>query len=187
MVPMWPEYLEYATLILIFDLRKYVESVSVEIFWEVKSKSLGIDHYFHLDKIFQQQNLICTWHCVKGIHIRIYSGPHFSRIPHSDWIRRNTQYLSVFSPNAGKYEKNADQNNSEYEHFLRSVVLKMLKDQITTGKIGLVSVYAMLCAIEFFSLQLYWKYHSSIGVFHVFLNCANITFAKSISYRNWYI
>ena len=23
---------------------------------------------------------------------------------HSDWIRRDTQYLSVFSPNAGKYE-----------------------------------------------------------------------------------
>ena len=23
--------------------------------------------------------------------------------PHSDWIRRNTSYLSVFSPNAGKY------------------------------------------------------------------------------------
>ena len=23
--------------------------------------------------------------------------------PHSDWIRRNTEYLSVFSPNAGKY------------------------------------------------------------------------------------
>ena len=24
--------------------------------------------------------------------------------PHSDWIRRDTSYLSVFSPNAGKYE-----------------------------------------------------------------------------------
>ena len=23
--------------------------------------------------------------------------------PHSDWIRRDTSYLSVFSPNAGKY------------------------------------------------------------------------------------
>ena len=30
------------------------------------------------------------------------------------------QYLSVFSPNAGKRVKNADQNNSEYGHFLRS-------------------------------------------------------------------
>ena len=37
--------------------------------------------------------------------------------PHSDWIRRDTSYLSVFSPNAGKY----DQKNSEYGHFLRSV------------------------------------------------------------------
>ena len=23
--------------------------------------------------------------------------------PHSDWIRRDTEYLSVFSPNSGKY------------------------------------------------------------------------------------
>ena len=36
--------------------------------------------------------------------------------PHSDWIRRDTEYLSVLSPNAG----NTDQNYSEYGHFLRS-------------------------------------------------------------------
>ena len=34
---------------------------------------------------------------------------------------RDTQYLSVFSLNAGKWGKNADQNNSEYGHFLHSV------------------------------------------------------------------
>ena len=39
---------------------------------------------------------------------------------HSDRIRRDMEYLSVFSPNTGKCGKNADQNNSEYEHFLRS-------------------------------------------------------------------
>ena len=32
-----------------------------------------------------------------------------------------TAYYSVFRPNAGKCGKNADQNNSEYGHFLRSV------------------------------------------------------------------
>ena len=31
------------------------------------------------------------------------------------------EILRIFSPNAGKCGKNADQNNSEYEHFLRSV------------------------------------------------------------------
>ena len=36
--------------------------------------------------------------------------------PHSDRIRRDTPYLSVFSPNV-------DQNNSEYGHFLQSVML----------------------------------------------------------------
>ena len=30
------------------------------------------------------------------------------------------KYLSVFSPNAGKCGKNADQNNSEYGHLLRN-------------------------------------------------------------------
>ena len=60
-------------------------------------------------------------HYVKSVRIRSYLGPHFSRIfPHSDWIGRNTEYLSVFSPNAGKCRKNADQNNSEYRHFSRS-------------------------------------------------------------------
>ena len=45
-------------------------------------------------------------HCVKRARIRSYSGPHFSRIfPHSDWIRRDTVYVSVFSPNAGKCGK----------------------------------------------------------------------------------
>ena len=49
------------------------------------------------------------------------SGPHFSRIfPHSDCIRRDTEYPSVFSPNAAECEKNVDQNNCEYGHFFRS-------------------------------------------------------------------
>ena len=43
-------------------------------------------------------------YCVKRFRIRSYSGPHSSQIfPHLDWIRRDTEYLSVFSPNAGKY------------------------------------------------------------------------------------
>ena len=60
-------------------------------------------------------------HGVKRVCIRSYSGPHFSQIfTHSDWIRRDTSYLSVFSQSAGKSGKIADQNNSEYELFLRS-------------------------------------------------------------------
>ena len=47
-------------------------------------------------------------HCVKRVRIRSYSGPHFFRI--------------LFSSNAGKYGKNADQNNSEHGHFFSNVV-----------------------------------------------------------------
>ena len=49
------------------------------------------------------------------ILVRIF--PVFSRV--------GTEYgeiRSVFNPNAGKYGENADQNNSEYRHFLSTVL-----------------------------------------------------------------
>ena len=52
-------------------------------------------------------------HCVKITCIRNYSGSIF---PHLDWIRRNTPY----SPYSVRMRENADQNNSEYQNFLRS-------------------------------------------------------------------
>ena len=43
-------------------------------------------------------------HFVKRVRIWSHSGPQFLHIfPHSNWIRRDAPYLSVFSPNAGKY------------------------------------------------------------------------------------
>ena len=68
-------------------------------------------------------------HCIKSVRIRCYFGPHFSRIfSHSDRIRRDTLYLSAFSPNAGRCRKNADQNNSKYGHILRSWRCKLRPD-----------------------------------------------------------
>ena len=55
-----------------------------------------------------------TFHYVKSVRICSFSGRIFT---HSHWIQRDTQYLSIFNPSAGKY----DQKNSEYEHFLSSV------------------------------------------------------------------
>ena len=41
----------------------------------------------------------------QSVRIWSYSGTHFSRIfSHSDRIRRETEYLSVFSPNVGKMQ-----------------------------------------------------------------------------------
>ena len=56
----------------------------------------------------------CTIHCVKSVHIRCYS-----------------VILSILSPNAGKYGKNTDQNNSEYRHFL----LRNYRPEILTSKV----------------------------------------------------
>ena len=38
-------------------------------------------------------------HCVKSVHIRSYSGAHF---PAFRLIRRDTEDLSILSPNRGK-------------------------------------------------------------------------------------
>ena len=55
--------------------------------WSLFSKFPDIYHYYH------------ATHCLKIVRIRSYSGLIF---PHSDWIRRDTEYLSVFNPNGGK-------------------------------------------------------------------------------------
>ena len=73
--------------------------------------------------IFAKSSILEFYYCVKRVRIRSYSGPHFSRIfPHSDWIRRDTPYLSVLSSNVEKCGRYADQNNSEHGFFLRSVI-----------------------------------------------------------------
>ena len=56
-------------------------------------------------------------HSAQSVCIRSYSGPYFSRI-RTEY--GEIEYLSVFSPNAGKCGENADQNNAEYRLFLRS-------------------------------------------------------------------
>ena len=44
-----------------------------------------------------------TNHCVKIVHIRSYSSPHFSVFGLNTERYSASLYLSVFSPNAGKY------------------------------------------------------------------------------------
>ena len=68
-------------------------------------------------EVYQDLGRLWYYHCVKSVRIWSYSGPHFSSFGlntesygvilvliflHSDWIRRDTPHLSLFSPNAGK-------------------------------------------------------------------------------------
>ena len=57
-------------------------------------------------------------HCVKSVQIRSFFLVHI--FPHSDWIRRETEYLSSFSPNAGKY---GPEKSPVFWHFSRSGVV----------------------------------------------------------------
>ena len=101
-------------------------------------------------------------HCVKSVRIRSYSGPHFSRVfPHSDWIRRDNLYLSVFSPNAGNSGENTDQNNSEYGHFSSSLS-NIYHGTILRGKLNgeLMSNYRIIVSkIVFDWYPDFFQYH----------------------------
>ena len=68
-------------------------------------------------------------HSVKSVGIRSYSGSHFSHVlPHSDWIWRNMEYLSVFSPNAGKCGKMGTRITPDTDSFWTELVIRKFKE-----------------------------------------------------------
>ena len=81
-----------------------------------KSSHPGEKCFLHSLARKQRYNFI-PLHRVKSVLNRSYSEPHFSRIRTEYGAIPSTEYPSVFSPNAGKCGKNADQNNFEYGHF----------------------------------------------------------------------
>ena len=72
-------------------------------------------------------------HCVNSVSIRSYSGPHFPAFGLTSerygvlylWFRRDTEFC--ISPASVRMWENAEQNNSEYGHFLRSRDLRVLE------------------------------------------------------------
>ena len=72
------------------NIRRYFDSIFLmKIRCSIMESSSGI---FHL-----RRNLALRQKCPNtGIFL-------VRNFPHSDWIRRDTEYLSVFNPNVGKY------------------------------------------------------------------------------------
>ena len=105
-----------------------------------------------------------------------YSGSHFSRIfPHSDCIWRDTEYLSVFSRNAAECEKNVDQNNFEYGHFLRSEYTIRFTQQWKQLSARTVchNLRNLLCTLILLSIVLGWHIFEVISLAQVFLLLLN--------------
>ena len=63
------------------------------------------------------KNFTCNWHCVKSVNIRSYSGLFRIWSEYGGILR-----ISLYSV---QMRKNTDQGNYEYEHFLRSVAIKI--------------------------------------------------------------
>ena len=65
--------------------------------------------------------------------------------PHLDWIRKDTPYLSEFSP----MQKNADQKKSDYGHFLRCVA-KHINEVLQIFFLNMnINYISLLVIIEF--------------------------------------
>ena len=105
----------------------------------------------------QCMTIFFTVHCLEYARVRVYSNSYLPVIliawnvsvfgvilvpifRHSDWIRRDTEYLS----GSVRLWENADQNNFDYGHFLRSVCPH-------TGIYGSDKTFAIFCAMVYFS------------------------------------
>ena len=98
-----------------FNLKKFGDIGNIDQiqYWYIESLTIGTVEKVSLFRV---------------ILVRIFSAfsPYSEINTDSEIIGRDTPYLSVLSPNAGKYGKNAEQNNFEYRHFLSSVETLML-------------------------------------------------------------
>ena len=82
-------------------------------YWELLFVHHGVPDHLNLKQLFVKQ-----LHSVKSIHSLRYSGLHFPI------FGLNMERYSILriSPYSVWMQENADQNNSDYKHFLRSVV-----------------------------------------------------------------
>ena len=82
-----------------------------------------------LELILQNKNVLKIWLVSKSIRkdvkkfgtdwkVSVFGDFLVGIFPHSDWILRDTEYISVFGPNM----ENTDQKNSEYGHFSGSEI-----------------------------------------------------------------
>ena len=69
-------------------------------------------HRYWSHKYFWNSIHSLLLHCVK---MSVFGVILVCIFPHSDWTRRDTPYLCVFSPNAGKYGPEFSPNAGKYE------------------------------------------------------------------------
>ena len=104
--------------------------------WSFREPYFSTEHLFHesykvnrTQESLREKCLSVFW----VILVRIF--------PYSNWIRRNTPYLSV-SPYSVRIGGNATQNNSEYKRFLRSdKFLKTSKQVLNYSAMPLLYIY----------------------------------------------
>ena len=100
----------------------YFMSVGLQLYWNWTSSLIFLTDFDHT---------ISLIHCVKSVHNRSYSDPHFPALGlnterYSAFSRISTKYgeILLISPYSIRMRENADQNNSKYGHFLRSNTLQ---------------------------------------------------------------
>ena len=107
--------------------------------------------------------------------------------PHSDWIRWDTSYLYVFSPNAGKYrpEKTPNTNNFHAATWTADIrgVRSVFRTQsnIYNGAICEKAVYNFREKAP--SLMLDWVLKTLLGVFNTLLSICDELWDRNFAWK----
>ena len=109
----------------------------------------------------------------------------FRIFPHLDWIRRDTEYLSVFSSNAGKYGAEKIQIQAI---FTQCLLLTLLQISLYFSKNSSSSIKKIcplsVTMIVFHVSTCFWKYYASWFNFMIIVFVTNKIFTISFTWRN---
>ena len=132
--------------------------------------------YFEVVAISNEKiQLLNCPRCVKSVQIRSFF--LFRIFPHSGWIRRYTLYLSVFSPNAGKYGPEKTPYLSTFHAVLSFInaganywEVKLITYFPTTNSTEKLVRYSLIEQKKAFSVLLCfkeqtWRFHYKISIF----------------------
>ena len=114
--------------------------------------------------------------------------------PHSDCIQSECGKMLSISPNSAQMQENADQNNSEYGHFLRSVhfllinaLLKILAHSKTiksAKNLSAVGENDFFSLSDFLETHIFWNFDSISRAYNE-ISPKNLWFTRVITILIW--
>ena len=107
--------------------------------------------------------IIDFWHAYTAWKVSKYGVFLVCIFAHSDWIRRDTEYLSIFNPNAGKYRPDKTPHLDTFHTVLRLLTLSrgvertlsyIYDETLILAKCSIIDIWKVLHKKWSFSLRI---------------------------------